>query len=79
MRNVVGNLSKPKDTACFHVFCEKLVKNLVILLCPGVSLPKKHVSPHFPLRKPHILRSEQTFKQYNNLKITVLLIIGYKR
>ena len=58
MRNVVGNLSKPKDTACFHVFCEKLGKNLVILPCPGVSLPKKHhVSPHFPLGKPHILRS----------------------
>ena len=58
MRNVVGNLSKPKDTACFHVFCEKLRKNLVILPCPGVSLPKKHhVSLHFPLRKPHILRS----------------------
>ena len=58
MRNVVGNLSKPKDTACFHVFCEKLRKNLVILPCPGVSLPKKHhVSLHFSLRKPHILRS----------------------
>ena len=58
MRNVVGNLSKPKDTACFHVFCENLGKNLVIMPCPGVSLPKKHhVSPHFPLRKPCILRS----------------------
>ena len=55
---MVGNLSKPKDMACFHVFCEKLRKNLVILPCPGVSLPKKHhVSLHFPLRKPHILRS----------------------
>ena len=59
-RNVVGNLSKPKDTACFHVFCGKLRKNLVILPCPGVSLPKKHhVSLHFPLRKPHILRSRR--------------------